>query len=363
MSGTKLSLIRAQQQVPADENAQRGALLAAAEKTYIPFYGLTGGEFRLYLMQRELEAFKAYFPEYRALYERGENLIRAALSGRTVYYGALPAELQPVAAAIEDATTRKYSVIRFLEGATPRAAVKGGVIPTDYCDKYKKGHFDYTTGQWVEDYSAEYNDCLARMSSWEDILNAHLEKTSAHMLYNFIPANDEAQYTNKVQFKKLLHVQGVSAFAFATDFNRADIEEWMRLGVKLSAMENGLGITDALSVCQQMRDNPTDTPQINAPIPLVTILIIKVILAAIAAAVAIVQAIEQRKLAEIRAGQIKSFGSPEYSADPFDHKKTDPNGNPNPNPTPTPTTKDNSALIVGGAVLAGFLLLNNNKRK
>lgn len=323
---TKISYIHG---LPEDEVVDRAKSVPSASK--IPFGGMTEGELRLRLLREQLSILGSYYPEgkeYKKAKTEIDNALYAGVHG-----------LAHLSGATTDITRYNIATARQMNYPAIRSGYGLGQIETEDCSQ----HGRFKQNMWgklrfVGDLDA-YLACQNK-NDFVEIFNNHLEKSSHHLLYNYVvDANNSPQ---TVASKTLLHRLAVDKLASVSGLSKSNVQMWMRNGIM---RHNALQGTQPYS--------PEDSIEIlgkgfgvGVGEPVTAAIIIKAVVAAIGAITALVASMKPTPQEEFRS-TLTNIGLESFGPEQQDWENYTQN-----------STSDNNYLpwVLG----AGALLLLNN---
>jgi hypothetical protein len=209
--------------IPFNEYSDRGANVAA--KAFFPYLSMTAGQLELSLLRQRAQIYRQFAPDM-PVYSQAINMIDQALKNGTDgvnYIGAIPNDLQPLAATITNAVRRTQPASRAGNYA------KIGVIPL--AERYKACLDAAKT-------SFEKLKCGENFNI-EKILNDGIERSGHHLLYKSLPR--EYAVPSDVSTKRILHQTGVEGMALVGELPTDLMYLWVENGVILKNVQNKIG--------------------------------------------------------------------------------------------------------------------------
>lgn len=316
---TKISYIHGIGQTDPSEYKDRAALVPP--RSYINYTALTDGELRLTLLAEQANILAAMYPENKEIQHSRALLIDSLYKG--LHNGALPVgiftgNVAEVVSQIRRARTNTLPSIGKLYGRrNPAKGIGDPLIPYDDCVVIE--HEDPLTGwtwQEYEDPNCEKNN------QFKSILNAHLEKASHHILYEFV-TNANVQ-PGVVITKSVNHKAATSTIHQTTALGRENIRLWMRNGVLRHNAQKKAGALSPEITIQYLRENGGKSIGIA---PAVLVAIIGAIAAAISAAAQMVAACKQADSASAALfNQLQGIGTETWGPEGPDWQIDDGNG-------------------------------------
>jgi hypothetical protein len=336
---TKISYLAG---IGADERKQRGELIPS--QPFIPYSHMTKGQLRLALLREQMKMLAAFYPEDKK-WQKGVSMIDNSLyrgihglGARQV--GSIDNALQPLAAAIKraavetkPANNRKVHSYTSSVGnrQSPNNPILTGALieqldcnemipgyaleePTDDMISYGVDPFD----MWLETpQGQEYLACISENNT-RGTLNTHLEKSSHHLLYEFV--KNASSENGVVAAKTLYHRTGTDLTSQASKLDRDMIRLWERNGVMRQNAKEGAGVLQPEQSIEVLRANAGE------PIPGVgdfgitaLIGIITAVTAAVSAAAQLVSALKgtDNQTAALWQ-QLQGIGTPTFGPEGVD---------------------------------------------
>lgn len=349
-------------QISPDEYADRGK--EVPDQTPLDYSTMSDGGLRLRLLREQISIFEGFYPEKRAVYQQGKNLIDRALRdgvnnlGKGWFTGPLPPEVQVLA---EQMIRAKFldapaGLIRTPKSDTTLVNVNGvgELIPVPDCDSL----IGFRSAADIQKCNSQREDII--------VMNKHLEKNGLHVLYLF-EERPNAQ-PPLVTTKSLLHRTAVSTIHNITDLGVENLRLWLRNGVLRNTAQGGMTPTqpeEGIYLLKTYGPNAgaptggTNTGKLNGigdPVTL-TLALIGLIGTAIGAAAALVKEWQATKRARLLAAA-QGFSTPEFGPekDDFADFKDDTDESLIPG-------VDNTTMMIAGGLLVGGLILNTSTKK
>lgn len=238
---------------PYDEWADRSANVAA--KDYFPYLSMTRGQLELSILRQRAQMYAGFYPELTTYTKAVAMLDKALKDGDTGvnYVGAVPNDLQGLAATITRAVTQRQPASRSGMLTAPRM---GEIIPAqqryETCIQRSLSEKGLLTTQpnpldtiktKVWNTQTEVRDSLRakcrKLFDVEQILNSGIEKSGHHMLYKTVP-NGYA-VPGDVRTKRILHRTGVEGMAVVGEIDASLMYMWVENGIMLKNTEAKIG--------------------------------------------------------------------------------------------------------------------------
>jgi hypothetical protein len=365
---TRISTIHG---IPFNEYADRSANVAA--KDYFPYLSMTKGEMELALLRQRAQMYAGFYPEYPVYRQAVAMLDKALKDGDTGvnYIGAVPDDLQGLAATIQTAAKKRQPASR--AGFQPSAKV-GSIIPVQqrYDECYKaeierlraQDPFGYATpaGRQKQENFAKAK--CGQAFTIETILNNGIEKCGHHLLYKSLPRNYAVP--QDVSTKRILHGTGVEGMALVGDIDTDLMYLWVENGILLKNTEQKIGPLNSTYTSMYLAPDPEQAlnqykawlqgqpvgkqAKIKAGgigkigIDPITAGVIIAIVGALTAAFDMLK--EMRKQKAYAMVQAQGFGTQAFSANQGDWMGA-------------PSANNDNLLLIGGAAAALYLLSDN----
>ena len=261
-------------------------------QNYMNFTALTDGELRLTLLADQANILSAMYPENKVL-KRSKNILVDALY-KGVHNNPLPSgiytgELATVVSAVRQAREDVRPAIGQIFGRRNLGKGIGDpLIPYEDCQQYQENEYGQLYG------TGNYDTSCLKANAIKKILNDGLEKSSHHILYEFVKnPNTQPQL---VAIKYQNHRATKETVSKITKLNVENMRLWLRNGViRHNALkgagplqpENTIDVFRAVSLEEQGKVSGIGV------IP-VAVLIIQAIAAAVGACAALVAAFKQK---------------------------------------------------------------------
>lgn len=289
---TKISYIHG---LPKDELADRAKQVPAAK--HIPFGGMTEGELRLHLLQEQLLILGNYFPEvkeYREAQDEISNVLYAGVHG-----------IAHLSGATTDITRYNIATARQLNYPAIKSGYGLGQLEAADCSQHGRFKQNFWGKlRFVGDLDA-YLACQ-NQNDFVEIFNNHLEKSSHHLLYNYVVDANTTPQT--VASKSLLHRLAVDKLASVSGISKSNVQTWMRNGImRNNAMQGTQPYSPEDSI-----DVLSKGYGVGVGEPVSAAIIIKAVIAAIGAITALVASMKPTPQEEFRSTLtnigLESFG-------------------------------------------------------
>jgi hypothetical protein len=300
---TKISYIHG---IPADEWADRGKQIPA--QPYLNYSALTAGEMKLALLREQLDILTAFYPEEKE-FQKGAAMIDRALykgiHGSAPSWSILTPQLERVAAAIARARKNRrpangWGIVGREQNSV--GGVNNALVPMEDCNAIVNDPYLIPGSVAAEQAAERYRLCMED-NKYRPMLNQHLEKSSHHLLYEFVTSQQANAYPGTVTVKSVLHKSGASTFSRVTKLDRDNIKLWMRNGVMRNNAKNGLEPLQPEASIALLRDDPRNATAgisgIGEPLTVAAtvVLVIKLLGAIAAAATAAAMLVDSMKKA------------------------------------------------------------------
>lgn len=324
-------------------------------QNYMNFTALTDGELRLTLLADQANILSAMYPENKVL-KRSKNILVDALY-KGVHNNPLPSgiytgELATVVSAVRQAREDVRPAIGQIFGRRNLGKGIGDpLIPYEDCQQYQENEYGQLYG------TGSYDTSCLKANAIKKILNDGLEKSSHHILYEFV--KDPNVQPQLVAIKYQNHRATKETISKITKLNVENMRLWLRNGVIRHNAMKGVGplqpenTIDVFKAVSLEKANVSGIGVIPA-----AVLIIQAIAAAIGACAALVASLKQKD-AQTAAlwNQLNGIGTGAFGPEGPDWLSGGPPGPiTNNNTEDTSLIKDEVAIpiIIGGVA---YLLL------
>jgi len=363
-NGTRISYIHG---IPANERAQRG--LMVRKPAPLPYLQMTRGEVKLRLLEDRARLLAAAYPEVSAYRKAGDmlaNALNAGVHQGIRFVGAIPDTLQSVAREIALAKNDTAPAAGVLY-RNPATGVNTesllNVNCLEWASKKAKGDPVAQT-YWVFK--------CRQQQRVDKIINDRIFNAAHHSLYHQL--YDGVKYPNRVDAKRLLHMVSIEGFALASGLDPGIVQLWVENSIIGKNGTVGAGIYGSEASAIAISPTPdltwaayqaakTGNTQANISgigfLP-AAVIIIGAVTAAITAAA---QLLKQLQDAEILAmNEARGYGTKTFSAEESDWIGGAPPATDTGSDTGTGTSSDSTGLLIAGAAVAAYFLLNDNKK-
>jgi hypothetical protein len=294
------------------------------------------------------------FPEYARALVMVDNALNRGVSNGVSFVGAIPDNLQAVAAEIARASqlTRPAAADFYGRDSLAKGVRIGAdpIVPisiTEDCEDYATRKANQLLGKdqkkfWYKVQPPITNqkkkwlgflEACKLQKDTERVLNARLESSAHHVLYKDIASGFSQIAGSRMDIKRLLHIAGIGGLASAATVSPAIMSEWTEVGVLranagvgvgplpsaqsgfIVATNNNQQVLDAYLAWSKQRGGST----INGIgfEPVTVTLIVGAIVSALGAVTKLLAEINQGKRINLQA-QAQGFGTPAFSAEQGD---------------------------------------------
>jgi hypothetical protein len=319
---------------------------------------------KLALLREQLEILAAFYPEEKE-FAKGLNMVDNALykgiHGAPNAWSVLTPQLERVAGAIARAKANTRPANNFAILGRQRNSLGGvnnALVPMEDCNAIVNDPYLIPGSVAAEQAAERYRLCMED-NKYRPLLNTHLEKSSHHLLYEYITALQANTSPGTVTVKSTLHKAGTSTFHRVTKLDRDNIRLWMRNGIMRNNAKNGLEPLTPEASIALLRDNANESEAgIGEPLTFAAgvVLVIKLlgaIAAAATAAAILVDALKKGAPQNYNAFQeVTGIGSGSFGPERDDWAGYTP-----PGATGSEEDDELSKLAIPLAVGAGVLLL------
>lgn len=372
---TRISTIHG---IPFNEYADRSANVAA--KDYFPYLSMSKGEMELALLRQRAQMYAGFYPEFPVYRQAVAMLDKALKDGDTGvnYIGAVPDDLQGLAATIQTAAKKRQPASR-----AGTAARVGSVIPLaarfDACvvarsqqrglltEEPDPSTYDYLV--WEQQAGARsqiFQECKQVMDV-EKILNDGLEKFGHHLLYKSFPRNYATP--PDVGTKRILHQTGIEGVANVGQMDPELVYMWVENAIMLKNTQIKIGPWNSAYTSVYLAPDPEQAlneykkwlfgqpvqvrEKLQAGIgkigdPVTVSAIIFAIIGAMKVAFEWLKEIQRTK--QLAMVEARGFGTQAFSANQSDWQGS---------PTTGGALGNDNLLLIGGAAAALYFLSDN----
>lgn len=334
---------------------------------YIDYSNLTEGLVTLRLLDENAQILSAYYGDEFGYYQKVRNYIYNAsknLHSLSGHIGYVDSQFYNLFAYIEYAKERSkpagIASARIGDFATDRASLLAECkYIQDSFDGFLEARARGTATPrrrdgkiWdFQELTALNNKCRDQVF-FIDAFNKHLEGTSPHLLYEFIPNGELNSLPGTANFKANNHRLANSSMARYSQLDRANIVLWERNGIMRRSAAAGLPEISPEAFINEWRKGKENINGAHIGIPFAVLA--PIIVAALGAAKSILTLILTKQAAF--ASELKGFSSTQFGPEGDDFNK---NGIPDGVEPPKPGFDFNSLLPIGAVALGGLLLLNS----
>lgn len=388
--------IRTIQGIPQAEMADRGKYVSS-NAPFIPYLQMTQGEFRLALLQDQAQVLAAIYPEvpgFKKAATMYENALNAGISRGVSFVGAIhgASEQQAAQNILSASKMIRPAAKQFIGRHSLIAGVRIGEEPTytgnfdhdcvQYATKEANARFkrDRSWSWWKNSpvgfgpsnterafWQAKKAECETKVAI-ETILNDNMVGTSHHLVYKNLGDSFRPILGTQVLTKKILHYAGIGGLSNVAGININLMDAWAEAAIIRKNATIGAGpsgsLATSLSIAPQaasmvaaynqyLAANPGKNPKfdkINGPAnvggALAVITAVTALVTAIGAAIAnsakMQEALNAKKQGALST--VQGYGTPALQAQETDFL--------------TPGSSDNNTFLIGGALVAAYLLFN-----
>ncbi len=345
-------------------------------KSYIDYLGRTEGELTLTLLDQITRLNSGYYGDPNGTYQKALNLIYQTakdphrISG---HVGYIDPQLYPLMNYIEYAKTRSkpagIASAHIGDFASDRKAIidectnaktqqyfstprNCGFIPSHECLEWNKKAASYIPKKldgsvWDTKGLNEFVKNCSDQLFFIDLFNQHLEGSSPHVLYEFIPDDELNNLPGTANFKANNHRLANSSMARYSKLDRTNIVLWERLGISRISASKGLKDISPEGFIENLKFYTT--PNIGAIDPATVVLLKEVIVPIIVSALGLASQILILILTKKAtfASEVRGYGTQEFGPQKNDFLNEG-----------SSSFNFNSLLVPGALALGGILLLN-----
>lgn len=223
----------------------------------IDYSAWTEGETRLALLAEQLNIIASFYPEDREVQKARGVLIDTLHKGlhrASLPTGILSGKVGQVAREIKKAR-------RMVNPANGErlygrkngigAGIGDPLIPMEDCELIMQEYYQTNNMATLEAYKT-----CRKENEMKGLLNNHLEKSSHHLLYEFLTPKERSISPNVVAVKSLNHRIGTDLLSQSSQLSRENIRLWMRNGVMRHNALNGLEPLPPEYSIDLLRSNP-----------------------------------------------------------------------------------------------------------
>ena len=284
---TKISYIHGIGQVDTSEFKDRGQLVPG--QSYINYTALTDGELRLTLLAEQANILASMYPENKEI-QKSKNILVDALY-RGVHRYALPGgiftgQVADVVAEVRRARQNTAPASGFIFGRqNMMSGIGDPLIPYEDCEQYQENEY----GEMKP--TGNFDQSCLKKNALKKILNDGLEKSSHHIMYEFVSNPNEQP--SLVAVKTQSHRASTAIIGKVVQVKRDDIRLWERNGVLRRNAQAGLGAIQPEGAIGFLKKEASMNG-IGAVEAAVVIGILKLIGLAISAAATLIMAFKQQ---------------------------------------------------------------------
>lgn len=241
--------------------------LLVPEKNLINYSAWTEGETKLALLAEQANILASFYPEDKEVQKARGILIDTLYKG--LHRAPMPTgfhsgKVATVVGAIRKARKQTQPANgQMLFGR--EGGIGGGIgdplIPMTDCSSIINNLEGPSDPNWSSS-QALYQEC-AKENKMKKILNEHLEKSSHHLLYEFVKSSEVNNYPATVAVKAINHRIGTDVLHQVTKLSRNNIRLWMRNGVMRHNVLEGLEPLPPEDSINLLRNNPKFKEAIN----------------------------------------------------------------------------------------------------
>lgn len=234
---------------PAERIADAPRLTIA--KSYIDYSNLSEGQLTLRLLDEQVKLLTSYYGDPGGTYQKARNIIHSASSDPhrlAGHIGYIDETLYPLMSYIEWAKSRSKPA--GIQGARIAGFAEDREAVLEQCrhanNVYVKFLKDNQPPKQKNGSPWELRDLKKTIKTCQDqvlfmdLYNKHLEGSSPHVLYEFVPDNERNSLPNRASFKTENHRLANSSMARYSQLDRTNIVLWERNGIMRASAKKGL---------------------------------------------------------------------------------------------------------------------------
>lgn len=275
--------------IPEDEYQDRASNLP--EKPVHNYMAMTEGEFSLSLLAEQLDILGSFYPEISE-YEAAKQQVYKALR-KGVHQS--PISRSNIAGVPDFVGNQILRAKRLTAPASKVFQRREGIgfdplVELSDCNDlavYEQDEF----GRYMTN-SVQYNECI-KHNQYKKILNEHLEKSSHHILYNFVK-NPNAQ-TATVAAKTVDHRGVIALWNKLSGISESNFKTWLRNGVMRNNATQGTEPFQPEETIELFKANAIkgDDESIGDPATVLAVIaIVKAVIAAVTATAIMIRSLK-----------------------------------------------------------------------
>lgn len=350
------------------------APLGRTSKPFIDYSNMTEGQLTLRLLDEQVKILSSYYGDRTGSYQKARNLIYSAskdLHRISGHVGYIDPELYGLMSYIEYAKERSKKA-GIQSGISGFAEDREKILKD--CEHARNEYIKYNNSVLEAQKSGgkklAYRPVKRDGTTWDvfelaqfvskcgdqiffvDLYNKHLENTSPHLLYEFIPQEELNSIPQVASYKALNHRNANSSMARFSELDRTNIVLWERNGIMRAAAAKKLIDVTPEGFIEEWKKGSTNVTGPRIGIAFAALL--PIIIDAVTAAGALLSGILAVRAAF--SSEVRGFGTDGFGPGGTDFTGGGGGGD------KTPKEKDNTLtdiLPFAGLALGGMLLLNN----
>lgn len=276
--------------IPEDEFEDRARNLP--EKPVHNYMAMTEGEFSLSLLAEQLDILGGFYPEISE-YEAAKQQVYKALRKGVHQSPVSRSNIAGVPDFVGNQILRAKRLSAPASKVFQRREVGVGFDPLvelSDCNNlaiYEQDEF----GRYLAN-PVQYNECI-KHNQYKNILNEHLEKSSHHILYNFIK-NPNAE-TATVAAKTVDHRGVIALWNKLSGISESNFKTWLRNGVMRNNITQGTEPFQPEETIELFKANAIkeDSESIGDPATVLAVIaIVKAVIAAVTATAIMIKSLK-----------------------------------------------------------------------